>query len=156
MWEDVAHEFHFVPDDKLAFVCKEALSNAEAAVRRGRDQVPAHTSAEFAIVDLLIATEAILVGAKKSVIDREDYNRWVREIGGDSSETMTVGEHLASCLEIVQKVRKETYPMWSSLIDLLPDGMTKEQATQKLRSGCKSVGLDTGDVLPDWQVSANN
>jgi len=154
MWEDFEHEFHFVDPAKRGVVCRDALMNAAAALKQAREQVAGHTSAEFAIVDLLVAMESVIeVAAKNVVSSREDYNNWVLSIGGGADEKMSEDEHLASLIDDVRGVRRNTYPLWYSLTDLLPDGATKTQAEQKLRDGCKTVGLDTGEIIPNWQLA---
>jgi hypothetical protein len=155
LWEDFAHEFKFVEPAKRGVVCRDALMNAAAALKQGRGQgqVTGRTSAQFAIVDLLVAAEATLeVASREMVVERDDYNRWVLGTGGGNEEKMSEDEHLASLVETVRNVRLKTLPIWSSLIDLLPDGATKAQADEKLRSGYKTVGLDGLDTMPDWQV----
>jgi len=34
----------------------------------------------------------------------------------------------------------------------VPDGSTKTEAEQKLQSGYRTIGLDSGDIMPDWQI----
>jgi len=153
MWQDSAHEFRFISPDNRGTACRDALVKVATALQDARGKVTGQTSAEFAIIDLIVAVESNISVAAKNVIEsRDNHNRWVREIGGEAGEKMTESEHLASLVETIRNVRRDTYPMWYSLIDLLPDGATKGQAEQNLRNGCKTVGLDTEEITPDWQV----
>lgn len=109
---------------------------------------------EFAIIDLLSATENILVEASKNVItDINDYNNWALNTGGGADEKISEQEHLNALLGDIQNVRLRALPLWSFLIDLLPDSTTKTQAEEKLLKGCRTVGLDTQQVIPDWQIA---
>jgi hypothetical protein len=157
MWEDFRHEFRFVDPAKRGIVCREALAITATALKDGRCQVTNKSSAEYAIIDLIVAAESIMdVAARELIVDRDDYNRWVRDIGGGADEKMSEEEHLASLVEKVREVRRKTYPIWSSLIDLLPEGSTKDLAQQKLKAGYQTVGLDGLDVMPDWQIMVEN
>jgi hypothetical protein len=152
---DFKHEFRFVDPAKRGVVCLGALQAAAAAIQQGKALVTAKSAAEFAIVDLLVATECVLVEAAKNVIvNLKDYNDWVISIGGDASEKMSESEHLSSLIDVIKSTRAKTYPMWASLIDLLPDGATKSQAEQKFIQGCKTVGLDSQEVMPNWEISS--
>jgi hypothetical protein len=158
MWEDFNHEFHFVHPAERGTVCRDALLMAATALREVRIQVAGHTSAEFAVVDLLVAMESVIdVAARNVLVSRDEYNAWVINTGGNADEKMSEDEHLAALVDIIRNVRRDTYPLWYSLIDLLPEGVTKTQAEQKLKQGCKTVEMDTGDITPNWQiVSAQN
>lgn len=154
MWENLEHEFRFMDPAIRGTVCRDALMQTATELNKAKGQTTSRSATEFAIINLIVACESILVvAAKNTIASRADYNKWVSDIGGDAGEKMTEGEHLAALLNTIRTVRLYTYPMWYSLIDILPDGATKAQAEQKLRAGCETVGLDTAEITPDWQVS---
>jgi hypothetical protein len=154
MHEDLAHEFKFVQPSERGIVCREAFEEAAAAVKQGKQLVTGVGSTEFAIIDLLSSTENILVEASKSVItDVNDYNNWILSTGGDADEKMSEQGHLNALLKDIQNVRLKALPLWSFLIDLLPDSTTKTQAEEKLLKGCRTVGLDTQQIILDWQIA---
>jgi hypothetical protein len=151
LWEDSPHEFNFVQPDRRGEVCRTALSNAAAAIRDACSKAPGSSSAHLAVIDLLTATEALLdVAARQVIVDRHGYNAWVTSTGGSSDEGMSENEHLAVLLGQVREVRKQTFPLWGSLIALLPPGAVQKQAEERFRLGSGAVGVDTGEVLADW------
>lgn len=150
LWEDFAHEFKFVDADKRGPVCQQALLNAARQLENGRLKCPGNTSDEFAIVDLIAAAESIIeVGAKDLIVDRHDYNNYVWQTGGNGK--MSEAEHLATLTGSVKSIRAKTYPLWSTLIDMLPEGFTKKEAEGRLAEGCRTVGLDSSNIEPKWE-----
>jgi hypothetical protein len=153
LWEDFKHEFRFVDPAKRGSVCRDALLEAASAMKQAQGETTGKSSTQLVIIDLLVAARAIVeVAAKDLIVNRDDYNKWVLSTGGDASEKMSEDEHLASLIGSVSSVRLKIYPLWSSLISLLPDGATKKQAEEKLLNGCRTVGIDTSEIAPDWQI----
>ena len=103
-------------------------------------------------VNSLVALEAWLESASKNMFTGiEDHNAWIRGMGGDPSEMMkSDAEFLEYLTTVVRSARSETYPLWGSLIALLPTGPVKTDAEGHFAAGCDSIGLKTGAVVADW------
>lgn len=150
LWENLAHEFKFIRPEKRGQVFQQALLESAEALKRALGAVPGKSGAHLVFVNSIVALESRLRVASKSVIDLDDYNKWVSDIGGDSSEKMSESEYFKDIIETIREVRLQTYPLWASLIALLPPGPVKAEAENRFREGCASVGLDTNDVIADW------
>jgi hypothetical protein len=152
-WEPIEREFRLVDPPYVGLVCQQALQKAALALGEGVKNKTGNSAAQFAIVDLLVAAQSIIeVAAKNVIVDLDAYNKRVSEPGGNSSKPMTQEEHFRSVIWVVREVREQTYPLWSSLVALLPEGEVKSRAEEHLRVGCRDVRLDSGDIAPDWQV----
>jgi hypothetical protein len=151
------HEFKFVQPAKRGQVFQQALLKSAEALERALGAVPGKSGAHLAFVDSLVALGARLrVAAKSVIIDVDDYNSWVAGTGGDSSEKMSESEHFKTLISAIKEVRLQTYPLWASLIALLPPGPVKTDAENRFREGCASVGLDTRDVDAEWVPQTQN
>lgn len=152
LWEDADYEFKFVSAPSRGIACRVALENCVDALTRTLDELPGHSPGHhLPFVGSLMALKATLsVTARQIVIDLNDYNRRIAESGGSPEAGMTESEHFQLLVDTVRQIRQETYPIWGTLIALLPPGPTKQDATRKFRTGCATVGLDTTDVLVDW------
>ena len=105
---------------------------------------------------MLLALSSILKATRDQIAQLpsvDDYNKWVLEIGGDESEKTSSAEQLEEYFEAIRGLRLRTYPLWSSLIDLLPDGEVAREARQKYAGGLRSFQLDSSTVEPNWALS---
>jgi hypothetical protein len=154
-WEDTGHELSFVEPRQRTGVCTAAVKNASAAIDTAISEISGGSGAELKLVDILLAISTKLRqadGEFLNVPDLEKYNAWVLNIGGDASEKMTAEEHLQKYIEVIRSLRQNTYPLWESIIDLLPDGEVSKEAVQCLKNGRKSVELDSAETEPKWIV----
>ena len=155
-WEDSKHELSFVLDAKQKEVCLEALENATRALDATLKDLQGADRAALELVDLFLALSSMVKTTRDRIAQIpsvDEYNAWVLEIGGDQSEKTSSAEQLEEYLEVIRDLRLRTYPLWSSLIDLLPDGEVAREARQKYADGLRSFQLDSSTVEPNWTSS---
>lgn len=153
LWEDLKHELSFVDQDKRTGVCLASLTQSDAAIGQLIEDTHGSSGSDLKLIDLLLSLQSMLKSAGdqfREVPEVKAYSAWVWETGVRSSEYTTPQEQLEDYLKVVRELRRRTYPIWSSLIDLLPDGLVRTEAESKFASGLKSVGLDSLSVEPDW------
>lgn len=155
-WEDLKHELQFVPQEMRTEACLGSLKEADAALATVIEGTSDSGGYELELVDMLLSLRSSLKWARDEFVkipDVEKYNTWTREIGGDSGEGMTSHEQLQEYFRVIQQTRMRTYPIWQTLIDLLPAGNVKTEAETKFAQGLKTVEVDSASVESDWEIS---
>lgn len=153
--QDEPHELRFVEPPERKSVCLKAIELADEGIDKAVNSLSSGSAEELKLVDLLLSIKTMNKSAKDKslqVPELEEYNKWVLEIGGDSTEKMTDEEHRQAYIEVIKELRVHTLPLWESLVDLLPSGHVLEIASQHLESGRRSVGLDKGEVEQTWEL----
>ena len=154
-WHAGDHEVRFIEPANRKKVCIDSMKTANTAIDTALSDLTHGTPAEATLADLLLAIST----ANKLITDRffeipelSDYNAWVLNIGGEANEKMTDEEHRLEYVKVIRDLRVKTYPLWESIIDLLPAGNVLQGATECLQVGRKGLGLDQSEVEQPWEL----
>jgi hypothetical protein len=154
-WHAEDHELKFIEPANRKKVCIDSMKTANTAIDTALSDLTHGTPAEATLADLLLAIST----ANKLITDRffeipelSDYNAWVLDIGGEANEKMTDEEHRLEYVKVIRDLRVKTYPLWESIIDLLPAGNVLQSATESLQLGRKGLGLDQSEVEQPWEL----
>lgn len=155
-WESFLHEFQFVEQDKHRKIIVDSLEETEATLTAIGHEIRGTSSADAWLLENLQFLLGNVGLTRRRIIETptwQAYNAWNDSIdpGGDD-ERMTPADETESLIGIIRTQRKDTYPVWSSLIDLLRDGPIKIDAKNKLSKGRASVGLLESDSDQNWNL----
>jgi hypothetical protein len=154
-WHDEAYELRFLPPSDRKRVCVSTIETANTAVRQAVGSSSGGTGAELKLIDLLltISPRAKLAADQFLEIPEKDaYNTRVLNTGGDSSEKMSDEEHRELYHKVIRDLRVQTYPLWESIIDLLPSGLVFETASKNLETGRNCFTLDRSEIEQPLEI----
>jgi hypothetical protein len=152
LYIDFKHELHFVEQSERTKVCLASLDEIDDAIATVKDRGTSSSHQQLVLVDMLLAIKGMVQDARSGFLMIPNIAIYNAMSDNKDDEEMTSSEQLEQYFTVIRQLRLQTYPIFESLIDLVPGGFVKTRAQEQFAQGLKTVQLDSSAVEANWEI----